>query len=553
MTEDTKHPGTGHQTYCYVCDERGDLIYADSFAHRDCEEVVDIIRNQIEKQAQGAGSYLIPCTHGSLELHNIVKGGKRNLVCLYHANISSDDHNRLTELVERNVELLNVIEASNDGMVIADGTGRYTYCNSSYRRISGLAWHEVVGHTADESVRLGAITNTITPAVLKTGKAFSSSQTFRTGVTTTISGSPLFDAKGRIHRVIINVRDTTELEQLRAELSASRDKISMFTEVIESLQGQRSSLLFASPAMCAVRAEAIKFAKVDAPLLIMGETGSGKEVVADVVHKLSPRKARPFLKINCAAIPEQLLESELFGHEEGAFTSAKKGGRIGLLEMADGGTVFLDEIDALSYDLQAKLLRFLQKQEFYRVGGNRLIRVNVRLIAATNRNLEDMNSQRAFRTDFFYRLYVLTISVPPLRERAEDIIALTRMFLARCNEKYQTDKELDPLVYRRLLDYAWPGNVRELENLIERLVVVSDGRLIRCEHLPLHFIRQEQPASGDAEERSYRLERERFERNFWGDIVRSHRTTRAMAQAAGVTHSTVVKRMQQLGLTRAIA
>ena len=539
------------QTYCYICNQQGELMYGDSFDHEDCEEVIKALREVFSCKKYQAQSLLVPCRRGALEIRRVAEKDFLGFVCLYHVGITSDEHGRLLALVERNIELLNAVEASNDGIVISNAEGRYTYCNPSYRRISGLAWHDLVGHTAEEMIAAGTVNNATAPTIFRTKKSYTSSQTFRTGVTTSISGNPILDAHGNIQKVIVNVRDTTELEHLRAELNASQDKLTMFTEVIETLQGQKNSLLFASPAMRAVHADVVKFARVDAPLLIMGETGVGKEVVADVVHKLSPRNLKPFLKINCAAIPEHLLESELFGYEGGAFTSARKGGRVGLFELADGGTVFLDEIDSLPHELQAKLLRFLQKQEFYRVGGNKLITVNVRLITATNMDIDVLNREAIFRTDFFYRLYVLTIKVPPLRERSEDILELSRMFLTQYNEKYQTDKQMDPMVYRLLLGYSWPGNVRELENLIERLVVVSNGPLITPEYLPEHL--RGIPGSGRASAiwgRSYKDERESFEKAFWQEIVGKYRTTREMAEAAGVTHSTVVKRIQSLGLER---
>jgi len=558
-TSATPTCGELRQTYCYLCDASGNLLYGDSFAHADCTPVIQALRHVLSHE-QGDGQGLVTrCGQGSLEIRSIATPQFSGYLCLYHIGVTGEEHSRLAALAERNLELLGAVEASNDGIVIANADRRYTYCNPSYQRISGLAWHELVGRTAEEMIETGTVNNATAPTIFRTKKPFTSSQTFRTGVTTTISGSPILDAGGDVRTVIVNVRDTTELEQLKAELNASRDKLSMFTEVIETLQGQQNSLLFASQAMRAVHADAVNFARVDAPLLIMGETGVGKEVVADVVHKLGPRSRNPFLKINCAAIPENLLESELFGYESGAFTSARKGGRIGLFELADGGTVFLDEVDSLPYDLQAKLLRFLQRQEFYRVGGNKLITVDVRLIAATNKNVDAMNTAGAFRTDFFYRLYVLSIKVPPLRERQEDILALSRMFLGQYNEKYQTVKEMDPEVYRRLLAYTWPGNVRELENLIERLVVVSRGNLIATTHLPPHIREcgvQGMPLAGDihtdgaARPADYREQRTRFETAFWQAIVRRYRTTREMARAAGVTHSTVVKRIQALGLER---
>jgi transcriptional regulator with PAS, ATPase and Fis domain len=299
--------------------------------------------------------------------------------------------------------------------------------------------------------------------------------------------------------------------------------------------------------MRAVFRQALEYASASAPVLITGESGTGKEVAADFMHRNSPRKNNAFLKINCAAIPEQLLEAELFGYEGGAFTGARKQGRTGLFEAADGSSVFLDEVGDLPLPLQAKLLRFVQNKEFYRLGGNRLITVDVRIMAATGRALEAMVEQRSFRADLFYRLNVLSLRMPPLRERKEDIVPLARHFLRRFNLRYSQEKNLSRQACALLENYSWPGNIRELENLLERLVIINTGRLILPEQLPEQMRLSSATASPVAAS-TYRGAREAFEKEYWSKILENYSSYREAAAALGVDHSTIVKKAARYAL-----
>jgi two-component system, NtrC family, response regulator AtoC len=239
-------------------------------------------------------------------------------------------------------------------------------------------------------------------------------------------------------------------------------------------------LLGHSVRMRAVRQSIEQVADTDATVLIRGESGVGKEIVAKAIHAASPRLSRPFVKVNCAALPSELLESELFGHEKGAFTGAYRR-KLGKFELAHGGTICLDEIGDMPIALQAKLLQILQDHELTRVGGSAVLRVDVRVIAATNRNLEAAVRIGQFREDLYYRLKVVTIQVPPLRERKEEIPILARMFLRRFNEENRRQVTLGPDSVRRLVEYDWPGNVRELENMLKRVVVLESEELLQEE------------------------------------------------------------------------
>lgn len=297
---------------------------------------------------------------------------------------------------------------------------------------------------------------------------------------------------------------------------------------------------------------AVRVAGVDSSVLITGETGTGKEVLARTVHEYSRRIGNSFVKLNCGAIPEEMLESELFGYETGAFTGAGRGGKPGLIEMADGGTLFMDEIAELSLKLQVKLLRVLQEREIMRLGGVKSKKVDFRLITATNRDLEELVRLKEFRADLFYRLNVVPLAVPPLRERKADIIPLAAYFLKRLNSKYGMNKEISPEVMQNLLKYDWPGNVRELENTVERLVVISDTNQILLKTLLENTGLENTRVAGSSENSLLYLRNvlEHKEKLLILKVAQECGTTREMAVALGVSQSAVVKKMRKYGISK---
>jgi transcriptional regulator with PAS, ATPase and Fis domain len=369
----------------------------------------------------------------------------------------------------------------------------------------------------------------------------------------------VFCDKGELIRIVTNVRDMSEVHRLETELQEVRSSADRYAVIVESLNRRFKEEHYTarSARMRAVFRQALEYATTAAPVLITGESGTGKEVAADFIHRNSARKERSFLKINCGAIPEQLLEAELFGYEGGAFTGARKQGRTGLFEAADGGSVFLDEVGEMPLSLQVKLLRFVQNKEFYRLGGNRLITVDVCIMAATSRALEEMVAQRAFRPDLFYRLNVLSLRMPALRERAEDIVPLAHHFLRRFNARYGQNKNLSPQVCAMLEAYAWPGNIRELVNLLERLVIINTGPVILPEHVSGQTgFSSLDPAAGAAPAgappggifASYREAQEAFEKEYWSSALKRYASYREAAAALGVDHSTIVKKVARYAI-----
>jgi two-component system nitrogen regulation response regulator NtrX len=337
-------------------------------------------------------------------------------------------------------------------------------------------------------------------------------------------------------KVLLVLKNALEQAALRGE-----------NERFRELVGEGPQMIGSSPGFVHVLEQASKVAGSDARVLLLGESGTGKELLAAHIHRESPFANGPFIKVNCAAIPKELIESELFGHEKGAFTGATAT-RRGKFELADGGTVFLDEVGDLEEASQAKLLRVLQEGEFQRVGGEQTIRIHVRVISATNKNLADLIAQNQFREDLFYRLSVVPIRVPPLRERWEDIRALAEYFLVEfCARNNFKPKTIDGDVFPVLHDYPWPGNARELRNTIERMAILSAGDRLTTESIPLEIrYRQDAGARPTLQHTRESAERERIlqalEQTDWN--------VSAAARVLNIERTNLHKRIRALGLQR---
>jgi len=306
-----------------------------------------------------------------------------------------------------------------------------------------------------------------------------------------VTGNPFFDDQGEVSLVVVNERDITELNSLRNELGESRALAQSYRFELSQIYSKRdllSQIVIRNEAMHQVFERALKVAQVDSTAMIQGESGVGKGLFARLIHRASKRKDGPFIRVDCGAIPESLIESELFGYENGAFTGARSRGKPGHFEIAEGGTLFLDEIGDLPLNVQVKLLRFLEENEVIRVGGTTTKRINTRVISASNQDLEKMVARGKFRKDLFFRLNVIPFHIPPLRERVDEIPALINFFLKQCNEKCSADKSILPKAVDCLCHYSFPGNIRELANLVEQLVVLAPEKHIDLKDLPSHIL-----------------------------------------------------------------
>ena len=282
-------------------------------------------------------------------------------------------------------------------------------------------------------------------------------------------------------------------------------------------------------------------------MILFGETGVGKEVFAKYIYQHSARKNKPFIKVNCGAIPANLVESELFGYEKGAFTGADKNGKMGLFELANTGTIFLDEVGELPLDMQVKLLRVLQEQEFERIGGRKPVKVDVRVLAATNRDLEEMVKQKTFRQDLYYRLMIFPVHIPPLRERPDDILPLAQLFLQTLNRKYDFKKYLSPLSAKMMQDYSWPGNIRELRNIIERAVIISNEDEIGPDALHLFTVEDRPETKSRVLDpvKDLKTAMEELELEYINHAYEKYGNVREAAESLGMTPSTFVRKRQK--------
>jgi PAS domain S-box-containing protein len=370
------------------------------------------------------------------------------------------------------------LDCIDDIVAIIGKDGTILKVNKALFKIYGVDPRPYIGKNMQILIDQNMLKESAALKAIKTKKTVRMNITYYNGITLMWTFVPVFDARSHLIAVVGTGRDITKLIEFESKLRESESVITEYSQQIQVLKESLGigSIIYSSEAMQRILRTARKAANIDSPVMIWGETGVGKEMVAQFIHQSSIRNEKPFITINCAAIPEELLESELFGYETGSFTGAKKSGKKGLFEEADSGTVFLDEIGELPLRMQSKMLRFLQEHKFMRIGGHRMIDVDVRIISATNLTQEQLMNQMNFRQDLFYRISVIPVYIPPLRERRDDIFPLIRHFVKQFNLKYQTEVQIPPMLMSRLYHYAWPGNIRELKNFAERIIVLAESR-----------------------------------------------------------------------------
>lgn len=438
---------------------------------------------------------------------------------------------------ERADQLDAILTSVHDGILAVNHRGIITQCNPAAIRMLRMPAKQIQGQP------LGPILfkNLLIQETLETGHHYHNREVFITSDQgyCVVSTIPLRNNGGDVIGVIALIRDTQDVRNLMRSMTTS-------------LPMTFADIPFASPVMGEVLMQARRYAGSDSTILIRGETGTGKEGIARSLHSASRRASAAFVPINCAAIPDTLLESELFGYAEGAFTGAVKGGKPGLFELANGGTLFLDEVGEVSAHLQVKMLRVLQEQRVRRVGSNKEVSIDVRIIAATNRNLENMVADKLFREDLYYRLNVIPLMVPPLRERFEDIRLLSELFLKQFAGKLQrTVIGFSPVAMQRLEEYNWPGNVRELKNIIERAVNLVDGSEVQSEHIFLGRLSGAPTAPTLVQFETYQTLDERLgeiERTILQETSRRFGSSRRMGAVLGLSHTAVLKKMRKYEL-----
>lgn len=440
------------------------------------------------------------------------------------------------------------------GVYITDGKGNTLCLNDESCKTGGLTREEVLGKNMRELEDMGFVADSITLRTLESGKEEELIQNLGDGGKVYVTGTPLYDGE-RIDLVISTERDITETLTLR-ELLKERDNDHIkIKEEVEYLKRQNITMwgnIIAEDEETRQLAEkAMRIAGLDATVLLTGESGTGKEVFANFIYQNSKRVGKPFIKVNCAAIPENLMESELFGYEGGAFTGADKKGKMGLFEMANTGTLFLDEIGELPIHLQSKLLRVLQEREIMRVGGAETIPLDIRLIAATNMDLKKAIEEGTFRGDLYYRLNIMPLELLPLRGRKKDIRALALYFVEQFNKEYRLDKHITEGAIAALQNFDWPGNIRELENIMERIMISFDGDSItrfqveRAIGMPMET---SVARSSNMEDKSMTQLLEEYEKYILETMMGRHKRASDVARALKMNKSTLSRRLKKYDL-----
>ncbi len=445
-------------------------------------------------------------------------------------------------------ELIAILDSINDAIFIDDEQGIAMWINKACEELYKINRNDVIGKSIHYLESEGIFTPSVARLVMEQKKEVNIVHKNKDGKRILSTGTPIFDKDHQISKVISTSRDITELVNLKNTLE------DMQSNLVELKSRERvfyGDIIANSPSMVNVLQLVERLADLDSTVLICGESGSGKGIVAKLLHESGSRSTAPFVKINCGAIPENLLESELFGYESGAFTGSRREGKKGLFEVADNGTVFLDEISELPLNLQVKILQVIQEKEIQRVGGVVDIPVDVRIISATNRDLKARVEEGKFREDLFYRLNVVPIMLPPLRERPEDIIPLIKLFLQKNNQKFGETKVIDANTMVILLKYHWPGNVRELENIIERLVITTKSNTILPENLP-SYIAESTRSPGEIDiphVTDLKKVLNDAEKHILTSASERHMTTRQIAKALGVSQPTIVRKLRKHGIT----
>ncbi|MFB7639669.1 sigma-54 interaction domain-containing protein [Peribacillus butanolivorans] len=454
----------------------------------------------------------------------------------------------------KDLELDAIIKGSNENIVITDGEGIILKASPNSFVIYGKEDSELINESVFDLERQGILTPSATVRVLNERKQLQLMQFTQSSRIIMVKGIPVFDNNGDIFRVITLSFDLTDYENLKEEYELLKMQLEHYQTEIQELRDKE--LVIDNIVMRSLDTQNIwkliqKVSKTDASVIFYGESGVGKTVFARALHNGSYRHNGPFIEVNCGAIPESLFESEMFGYESGAFTGANRNGKPGVIELANKGTLFLDEIGELPLSVQAKLLKVIQEKVIIRVGGIKSKAIDFRLVASTNRDLYDMVKKGHFREDLYYRLNVVSITIPALRDRKEDVIVLSKYFLKKFNEKYKTDKYLHSTTLEWMVSLEWKGNVRELENMIERLIVTSETRVIYPESYNFKINEKVMNDENDLIfEENIDLKKivEDTEIYWLEKAMEKYKTTYEIAQYLGINQSNIVRKLKKYGI-----
>lgn len=451
-----------------------------------------------------------------------------------------------------------ILELISEGIYVTDAKGKTLAVNRMYEQLTGLKREELVGRSVIDLRNEGKFDVLTYPEVKSSGQKKIILQTTKANRKVLCTGYPIFDKDQKIALVITFVRDLTLMNQLKEQIADQQKMIEKYREVNSHYRKEFAidSPIFESDEMLQLMEKLKIISKSDATVLLLGETGVGKDVLSRKIREYSPRCNEPFLKVDCSSIPENLLESELFGYESGAFSGASHKGKAGLLEMADKGTVFLDEIGEIPLQMQVKLLRVLQDQELIHVGSTKVRKVNIRFIAATNRDLSEEVRKGNFRSDLYYRLRVAVLNIPPLRERKDDIKIMVKFFLKMYNAKYCRNITFSKHLEKVMQCYKWPGNVRELENFIQGVVVSHENGIFDVNNLPQYMLTDTVDLEGikyQDDQKSLNKMVGDFERDLLKKALQKHGSADKVAKALKVDRSTIFRKIKKYDLNQSSA
>jgi len=455
-------------------------------------------------------------------------------------------------------KILNAIfRVSTDGISICDSRGNIVACNEAFSKMSGLKLQDIVGKNGKDLLKNKIIDKSVVLEVIATKRQINTMISIKPTKKQILStGTPVFDEDGNIEMIIVNERDMTQLNSLKEKLDKTRlvkEKYKDKLAGIGMLGLKDQEIIAASHKIRQVLKIGYKFAKLGVSnILLLGESGTGKNLLSKFIYNNSVRRKKPFIEINCAAIPESLLEAELFGYEKGAFTGAGARGKVWLFELAHEGTLFLDEIGDLALSVQAKLLKYLDNQEIFHIGGIKPIKVDCIIIAATNRDLKKLVNQGDFREDLFYRLNSVSLRIPPMRERREDIFKLAYHFLNIYNKNYGFKKRFSPQAIEQLLSYRLHGNVRELKNIINSAVLMSEKDVLEKSIVnamaELGVENNSQYIKHSDDTISLKEQLLSVEKKFFENAVSRYQSTREIAKHLKLSQSSVVRKLKYHGL-----
>ncbi len=480
-----------------------------------------------------------------VDKNNRVIGAVAILQDISELELISDELNRVKEL---NREFDALFESSFDGIWLSDGEGKVLNMNRASEKIFGFSRDQLIGKYPTDMLEKGVYSRSSAVRAIEKKETVTTTLTTKDGKTIIATSTPVFDEKNNISLVVNNIRDATHLFELQSELDQLKGLTELYKNKLKQVEVEKG-FVHQSTQMKEIISLALRLAKVDCPVLITGPSGVGKELIADMVHTNSERKGGPFIKVNCGAIPENLMESELFGYESGAFSGANRAGKLGYFALAHKGTLLLDEIGELPLQMQVKLLRAVQDKSIIPVGGTKPVKLDIRLLAATNRNLKDMIANNEFREDLYYRLNVASISIPALNERRDDILPLVEHFLSQFNKKYKKNIQITKDVIDYWCNTDWQGNVRQLENTVERVVVSAQDQVVTTHDLKYGSTKTPKK---DREQEIISLPEAvaLTEQKLIRRVFQQCKTTREMAKKLNIHQSTFIRKAAKYGIEK---